>query len=268
MSRSRIAISLLIVCHLTAITLGALPDPAKIDTAPAGDRTMPDVFSTALTPRLNAITRHAAAVLSDLWMLTDRLRKPTNLYLSATGLFQPWSMFFQPPTEDRYLRLRYYVGTSSHLTLATTELVLPAHREDRIRLLASFRDSYIDKACEIALVRFFEQFDTKLIRLDARSTELPQDLAPVARYFAKRYQQQRLLPAEHIVRTEIWQGAAPIPPPGQTLSPEIIDARRAVLERYYSGPIEEGPRKLPNQSYHTGEREADIQWVLIYFEEP
>src|SRR5204863_6078287 len=117
----------------------------------------------------------------------------------------------EPPPYDRYFRVRYYVGSPSRPTWTARELVYPAHREDQVRVLTSFRDSYEDKAFEIAYNEFYTHRDAKTIRDDTRSSELPPDLAPIARYFARRFQDTHLLPDERLVRVEVWHGTAPTP---------------------------------------------------------
>src|ERR1041384_403871 len=101
-------------------------------------------------------------------------------------------MFSNPPHIDRYLRTRYYIETPQGRRWTVTELVMPAHREDRIRLLQSYRDSYQDKAMEIALVGFQRARKPSLIAPATKSAELPDDLAPIGRYFARRFEQHEL----------------------------------------------------------------------------
>jgi hypothetical protein len=70
-----------------------------------------------------------------------------------------------------------------------------------------------------------------------------------------------------IVRTEVWFGAAPNTPPGQQRDEQVLNARRAVLLGYYEGVIEERVFVPPYPPYHAAQREADIEWLLEYFEE-
>jgi hypothetical protein len=44
--------------------------------------------------------------------------------------------------------------------------------------------------------------------------------------------------------------------------------RAAALESYYDGPIEQRIDVAPDPPYHAGEHEADITWLLEYYEEP
>jgi hypothetical protein len=183
-------------------------------------------------------------------------------------------MFSNPPTVDQYLRIRYYVGTDAPgasrpgASWAATELVLPAHREDRIRRIQSYRDSYRDKALAIALDEFFGRRDPHLIQRETRPSQLPDSLAPVGRFFARQFQRQHLQSNERILRTEVWSGTSPNPRRGAPADSPEHAARVAALRGYYEGPVEHRLRVPPYPPYHGTEKEADIVWVLEYFEEP
>ena len=148
-----------------------------------------------------------------------------------------------------------------------TQLVLPAHREDQVRLVQSFRDSYLDKAFAVALADFQAHRKPALIRPDTRSEELPDDLAPIARYYARIVAQHLRSPGDRIVRTEVWAGEAPNTPPGREYDEQVLNIRRAVLQVYYEGVVEQRLNVPPYPPYHGAEREADIRWLLEYFEE-
>src|SRR5688500_17316842 len=126
MSRSRWILSLLVVSHATAVALGSIPTP------PPDQKSRP---SPGVLDRLaGAVARaHAAARL-------ERVKSATRAYLDLVGLPQEWSMFAPPPEEGEYVRVRYFVRGRNGATWTATELVMPAHREDRVRLWQSFRD--------------------------------------------------------------------------------------------------------------------------------
>jgi hypothetical protein len=185
-----------------------------------------------------------------------------------------WEMFAPPSEVDRYIRLRYFVGRGDAAAGASpawfaTELVMPAHREDRLRLLQAFRDARRDKALNIARSRFRED----LLSRDLSQPEqidpatLRDDLAPVARYFARRFARDRLLDGERVVRIEIWYGFAPNPPPGAASYLGSPEARQGILRGYYGGPVEDHRRVSGYASYLSAEVEGDITWVLEYYEE-
>jgi hypothetical protein len=177
-------------------------------------------------------------------------------------------MFSNPPQWDEYLRTRYYIKPATGRLYTATELVWPALREDRVRLVESYRASYQDKAIAIALASFYGHRKAALIQPDTRSDQLPDDLAPIGRYFARKYVASELKGSgARIVRTEVWVGRAATAPLGQPRDDEALRSRRAALEAYYEGPVEERLNVRPYPPYHGGETEAEIQWLLEYFEE-
>ena len=273
MLRRRVAVLLLIAAHLTALVIGAIPAPRDLSDPARPETRGVEPLSAWATPRLDAIAAAAGTVHRALWSLTSPLRPVVSAYLGATGLGQQWAMFWNPSLSDQYLRVRYYVGDEppgtrpARAAWLATELVLPAHREDRLRLLASFHDSYRDKAVEIAMNTFSRKRARTLVRPDTRPAELPDSLAPVARYFARRFARAHLTGGERLVRVEVWSGTAPNPPFGSAATRIAVAERQARLGGYYDGPVVRrlGPMTYP--PYHAEEDEADIQWVLEYFEE-
>jgi hypothetical protein len=148
-----------------------------------------------------------------------------------------------------------------------SELVVPAHREDRVRLFQSYRDSSRDKALMVALENFHRARESLTLRSDMRSSELPDYVAPVTRYFARQFEREHLLSTERIVRTELWYGMATIPPPGFSIEASR-QARQSVLSKYYSGPVEFRGAIPAYSHYLAHEQEGDIIWTLDYYEEP
>ena len=176
-------------------------------------------------------------------------------------------MFSNLPPFDRYWRVRYYVQPAGGRPWTATELIGPAHPEDRIRLIQSFRDSFQDKALELATAGFNRNRRPEAIKPDSRPGDLPGDLAPIGRYFARRFASARLRgPDERIVRTEVWIGTIDNPPPGQPPDEAARMTRWAALRAYEGGPVEDHLRVRPYPPYHGVEEEADIRWVLEYFE--
>jgi hypothetical protein len=150
-----------------------------------------------------------------------------------------------------------------------TELIMPAHHEDEVRMFQSYRDSYFDKAVAIAEADFYRKRRAALIRPDTQPTELPDALAPILRYFARRFEKTRLSgKGQRIVRTELWIGHAPTAPLGGSPNEAALAERMSTIHDYYDGPVEQRINVPPFPPYHVGEREADILWVLEYFEEP
>jgi hypothetical protein len=150
-----------------------------------------------------------------------------------------------------------------------SELVSPALREDRLRLVESYRASYQDKAIAIALGAFHTRRKKELIAPETRSEQLPDDLVPIGRYFARKYARRWLEGSgARIVRTEVWVGKAISPGLGVPRDEASHKQRSVALQAYYEGPIEERLHVPPYPPYHGGENEADIQWLLEYYEEP
>jgi hypothetical protein len=273
LSRRRPGALLLIAAHLTALLIGSIPPPSQLSNPAFPEARGVEPISAWLTPRLDAAAAAAARVHLTLWNLTSPLRPIVSRYLGATGLDQQWAMFWNPSLTDQYVRVRYYVGSGApgthpaRVKWLATELVSPAHREDRVRLLASFHDSYSDKAMEIAMGIFRRKRGQDLVRPDTTSAELPDSLAPLARYFARRFARARLTGDDRVVRVEVWSGSAPNPEFGSAPSRAEVAERQARLGGYYDGPVERHLGSMAYPPYHAAEDEADIQWVLEYFEE-
>src|SRR6188768_2192708 len=159
MSRSRWAVSCFITWHLLSLAVRALPPPDLVpeaDVAPRASREQ----STGLTAALDSTARVLRTVALALGNLTRPVSRLSALYLNSIGFAQQWRMFSHPPTFDQYARIRYYVSSRTHgggaanAERLVTELIVPAHPEDRVRLLRSYLDSTRDKAIMVALENF------------------------------------------------------------------------------------------------------------------
>ena len=260
MSRARWIVSTFIAWHLLSIVISSLPSDAWIDRTepptlfPSLARTA-DALGAALSPMVAAVRR------ASTWAVGN----PAAWYIEMTGMGQNWAMFSEPPKDDRYWRVRYYVEPTAGRSWTATELIGPSHREDRIRLLQSYRDSYRDKAFEIAFAAFVKRRKPSAIRPDTRPDELPDDLAPIGRFFARRFA-ATLPPGERIVRTEIWVGIVGNKPPGRPMDASGDAERRAALLGYTEGPVEDRLMVRPIPPYHGVEQEGDIRWLLEYYE--
>lgn len=255
--------------HLFAILLGALPPPERLSNFPPRDK------PSALGPGFDAATtwfdRTAAGLLTVprvVWKVTRPVQRAAARYRDLAGIGQSWAMFSNPPQYDEYVRTRYYVQPPRGRTWMVTELVSPALREDRVRLVESYRASYQDKAIAIMLAAFYAHRKADLIKPDTATSQLPNDLAPIARYFSSRYARTSLEgTGARIVRTEVWAGRAATPALGVRRDDTAFTTRLAALQAYYEGPVDERLNVRPYPPYHGGELEADINWVLEYFEE-
>lgn len=266
MSRARWAVSLFIAWHLAAIVLGALPPPGRL--APVQiRRPATDTVSERLVEALDTVAATLVSGEAALWRVLAPVRVPAAAYLRVAGLSQPWGMFSDPPKFDQYVRVRYFVRPPRGPLWAATELVMPAHHEDDVRLVRSFRDSSRDKAMTIAAENFLRRLARRAIGPETKTAALPDDLAPVARTFAHAFQRGRLRSGGGtLVRTEVWLGTAPTPAPGTPVDDTMREARRALLHRYYEGVVEQHVAVPPIPPYHALDREGDIEWILEYFE--
>jgi hypothetical protein len=254
---SRAILSALIVLHLVAITIRAIPSPDRL-SFDAPRHPPSNIIARTLTPIADTAHDGLRRVHPFIYRLSDSMRALTTPY-RFVALSQNWRMFAEPGPENEYIRLRYYL-TSSPLDRVDVvqELVFPAQREDRLRLTHAFRDK--------AFLNAFAAFS------DARNRSIPDagatHLGPVTRYYGGRYLARHPDEKRPIVRTELWRGLASITPPGQRLSEQMVEARLAVLRGYHEGKPPVGrsdPRLLRVGSR---EREADISWHLAFIDQP
>ena len=253
-----------------AIVLGALPPSTALSNFP--DRKAPSALGPTvdgLTRAIDRVTQAAFVVPRAFLWLTSPIQPLAATYRRLTGVGQSWAMFSNPPQYDEYVRTRYYVQPPQGRPYIVSELVSPALRDDRLRLVESYRASYQDKAIAIALGAFHTRRRKELIAPETRPEQLPDDLVPIGRYFARKYAGRWLEGSgARIVRTEVWVGKAISPGLGVPRDEASHKQRSVALQAYYEGPIEERLHVPPYPPYHGGENEADIQWLLEYYEEP
>jgi hypothetical protein len=274
MSRNRLALSVVLAWHVFAMGLAAIPFPG-IDPLPAvalSRHVADDPIAATVAPALDAAVEPLAPVLAVVLNTARPVRRVVSRYVDTLGLGQRWVMFANPPVVDQYVKVRYYVGSSPlpsvtpRIAWTANELVLPAHREDQIRALQSFWDSTRDKALAIALDDFRAKLATYLDREGHLPRELPDDLAPIGRYFGRRFDRGYLKSNEHLLRTEVWYAEVPVPVRGVAVDPAVIEARLAVLRTYYGGPVRGPASSYGTLAYGSSEKEADLKWSLLYFE--
>ena len=270
MTTSRAIVSILLVYHLTALTVAAIPSPA--DTNRIGRiRHPPDAIARWMTPSLDRVATWFSRLEPAVFSVSEPLRWITRPYIEA-GLHQKWNMFSNPLTDDHYLRLDYHVAAADRrVPSVVRELVFPADREDRVRFFHQYRD----KAVLHILERVAVAEGKGMMPIDGAdqplyseqpadsAAEVEREFEPLVRYFRTKLERTYLTRGERVVRTDVWAGGAPIPPRGQALSPERLAARLDVLSRYYAGPSRVA---LASPSWTVGltEQEADIGWELIY----
>jgi hypothetical protein len=260
MTRTRWIVSAFIAWHLTSITITSLPTaPWQARVALPAFFRVPSLIADQIAGGISAAV--AALVRASTWAVG----RPVALYVDITGLEQSWAMFSNPPQFDRYWRVRYYVAPPDGRVWMATELIGPAHREDRIRLFQSYRDSYRDKAFEIALDGFMKRLEPGVVGPGTLPEQLPDDLAPIGRFFARRFA-ATLPEGEKVIRTEVWVGTVDNKPMGEPVRILVAIERHAALLGYTEGPVEERLRVRPYPPYHGVEEEGDIRWVMEYYE--
>jgi hypothetical protein len=258
---------------VTATALGSIPSSERLEERKViGPVRHPvdDPIAAVVTPRLDALAISFWNIASDVSDLAGSLPAFARIYLRSVGLGQQWVMFGTPPTNDVYVRLRYFVGSQGDdtPTWAASELVFPASREDQVRLGKAYWDKHRDKAVMNATTLFRRRLQARTESdSNLEHTELPKDLAPVLRYFARRFQLDHLEGNERILRTEFWYGSVANLPRGTPVNVGVRDARLAALQRYYDGPIENRLAPPPYGPVYALEREADIRWSLQYSED-
>lgn len=248
-------LSALIVFHITAVLMGLLPQPSELKAVTEVRHPVEtDRVALVLTPifdRLALFVERSERILYDA---TRSIRMATRFY-ARTGLKQRWQMFANPSTDDRYIRLRYYVDSGEIFLNVSTELVLPvadteSRRYVRGKAIRNALNSYQDK-------------DYRTPSLDSPESIVFPDLVPVTRYYRDRFVRARLKNPQRVVRTEFWLGRAPIPPPGYQLDANTISKRERMLDAYKSLPQTTASRyTLPARG--ASEREADIVWNLQF----
>ena len=257
--RRRLA-SLLIAYHLIAVSLAAIPSPGELDAVgPAGVEEPRDRVARALTPVFDRSTVLLARVERFLYVVTQPFRSITQPYVSA-GIRQRWRMFAHPPTDNRYVRLRYYVQPFPGAPVANvySELVLPVGRRESLRY---FRGKAIRNALDAYLAKEFREVVSPAIE-DTAGSGLYRDLIPLVRYYRGRFQRAQ---AATVHRTELWYGSAPVPPPGQRIDAGVLSQRREALDAYEQVRAQNASTVLfPSRG--TVEREADIRWTLEFIE--
>jgi hypothetical protein len=272
MTTFRSIVSILLLYHLTALTVSAIPSPEETNRI-GRVRHPQDAIARWLTPSLDRAATWFSGIEPALFSAAQPLRWITTPYIEA-GLRQNWNMFSNPLTDDHYLRLDYHVAAADRRRPSVVrELIFPADREDRIRFFHQFRD----KAVLHILEKFAVARGEGMMPIDGeaqsagsmdpaeQAAAVEREFAPLVRYFRDRVQRTYLTRGERVVRTDVWAGAAPIPPRGQALSPARLDARLDVLDAYYAGPSAVAVPAVPRTLGQT-EGEADIAWELIYID--
>jgi len=260
MSRTAVIVALS-AWHLFAVGLSSIPAP----TDPARKRIteLPDAWlSRTVGPVLDRVEVARNTGLEPLWRMLSPVRRLTDAYTRMIGLEQRWNMFQEPPEDDQYIHLRYYVRASGGgVVRVDREMVFPAEREDRFWWVN--RAHYEEKAVRNAR----QAFGKALVGRQNvnRVEDLPIQIRPVLRYYTGRHR-SRLLDREALIRAELWLGWAPVPGPGQDQA-AATSRRLAVLADYLDDPRAAWTTVGTYPVLGLTEHEADITWTMAYYEE-
>jgi len=253
MSGARWGASVLIGAYVALIAIAAIPEPRP----PADPRSKSRLAAANVSglARLLDSTQTSIASLQSLLFHDTAAVRPAVQAFTNTGIGggQQWYMFSDPYVVDQYVRVDSYVASDGGGSTRRLfrQLLLPAHHEDRVRFVHDYRD----KAILVLLERYFK---AQAQRGDRRSPqELGQIFEPITRYSRKRIA-PLLAAGEHVTRSEMWFGVAPIPPPGMPEDRAAIDARLAALAPYHDRPAE----VLPTDA--GAEMDGDVRWTLLY----
>lgn len=250
---SRRLLILLLAAHVVAISLAAIPNPQELPAIGRSPIRADDALAARLAPPADAAAEAVVEWSRRLWRLTGPLRVLTSPYVNLTAQHQRWHMFSGPLTVNEYVRARYFVagdGPAVGASWVATEVIFPSHPTNWWHVFESFRNSFRDKAIMTALTDFRSHFPI------APETGIPpDDLAPVATYFAATFA-RRLPPGERVIRTEIWYGREPLSPPGDYPSDLSRPPDAALTEQHIDIPAFAPP--------FGREREGPISWVMFY----
>ena len=254
------ALSVLIAGHLVALTLAAIPAPATFPTpqASASAHTSVPVLSTLL----DSLAHSVAVAVTALHRVAAPVEQLTSLYVRA-GLSQSWIMFSDPFREDWYIRVDFIVSRRAGAGRAQVfrRLVLPAQDESGVRLTHAFVDKAILRALD-SYAAMYPDLDASPASADVVGS--PSGLAAVVRYERERFRAAQLDQGDTILRTEVWHGVAPIPPPGERLDEGRLRERLARLKTFQDAEFDgDAPSDAP---LGTMRQDAGVSWQLIYVE--
>jgi hypothetical protein len=253
--------SVLILFHLVAISLAALPEPRLLqdDEGRSIDEPTPAPLPTIARLRDRAAAAQARFETA-VTRSTAPVRKITRVYGSA-GVPQNWRMFAAPSTEDRFLRADYHFGAGPIPDRMVRRLELPRLPEDRFRLVYQSRDKALNRAVDGYLAAVEQRPAERESLADAW-------LDPVVRHLRTRLRADGLLQSDgQLTRIEIRIGFAPNPPLGAPVDADLYRERLATLERYRRGVVIASPVPV-RESLGSTETDADITWLLVHVAEP
>lgn len=254
--------SFLIAFHLIALTLAAIPQPSERAPIEPLQPRQSDGASSTLSAGLNRFAALMASAEGSLLSNAHPIRQLTQPYVNA-GLPQVWIMFSQPWTHDQYVRIDHYIR-SDHGQHVTRELVLPAQREEKTRLVHAFRDKTINRTVEAYLLAIGDESSEQAL---AERPVAESRMEALVRHARSGGRPDGPGGGADFIRSEVWYGRAPIPRPGVVVDLSSHRERLEILEGYRTRVLEGAPAG-PTYRLWASQREADITWQLIYIQQP
>src|SRR5262245_3331171 len=99
MSPTRWALSGLLVFHLAAMALGAIPAPSMLRPVAPARYPTGDPTATHLTPLFDRGADFVYDTSGSLYRALSPLPQLARLYLKSMGMGQQWTMFWEPPKQ-------------------------------------------------------------------------------------------------------------------------------------------------------------------------
>lgn len=274
----RSLISIFLVWHLVSLAVAVVPDPSELRVAAGTRQSPPDALSAFLAPALDQSAPVLQSAETWAWQVTTIPRRFTSRYVERLGLVQNWNMFASPPLAAEYLRMRYYSTSASATSqgpfTVATELVFPMDPGAQAQTLRAFWEAHRDKAVSNAFKAYFVErmrrsatdLGPSFVTDPALDAAVSRSFVPVVEFFSDGYKRKELPAGARLVRTEAWYGWAPSRLRDDP--PLLPRSREAAIARYYRGVVEhlQGPPRF--RPIDTIEREADIQWTLLFVQTP
>ena len=169
MTAAQRVISALIVAHLAALSIGAVPDP---------------VGGLAM------------------------LRPPADAYIRATAQIQNWMMFVNPTHVGHFVRLGYRLRLADGTSTVEYEVVLPVIEPGRWKLVDAYFNSFTNKAFSAVTGKYLERWIRAQEAGEPVPTrEMISGLQPVTRYYSRRRIAAGLPRDVTLEAVEFWWGS-------------------------------------------------------------
>jgi hypothetical protein len=144
------------------------------------------------------------------------VRPATDAYLRATAQTQVWNMFSTPGRASGHVRLGYRLRSADGAPTVEYEQVFPTGDPREWKLVASYFDSFRDKAFTAATESYKKgATEARDAGEQVPTVEMIRGLEPFTRYYARRRIAAGLPPGATLEGVEFWWGTTALPrPPG------------------------------------------------------